>query len=160
MIACSIMRGIAVPRSSGRAATLGPKLIAAVLLISLCVPAAADDGDDRKLIGQPGYTLTDDLLRADIMRVARLSLPHLVGRKTGDEKDRACGQTDFIDAMITEIGDGSIGERTWSEAWTFQLCERTVQVPVKFEPDRNGGGTTFTLSDSGMKIGGKSGAAP
>ena len=139
---------------------MGPKLIAAVLLISLCVPAAADNGDDRKLVGRRGYTLTDELLRTDIMRVATLTVPHLVGRKTGDEKDRACKQMSFMDAMITEIGDGDIGERTWSEAWTFQLCERTVQVPIKFEPDRNRGGTTFTLSDDGMKIDGNAGAAP
>ena len=104
--------------------------------------------------------MTSELLRADIMRVARLSLPHLVEGKTGDKRDHECKQIDFMDAMVTEIGAGDIGDRTWSEAWTFQVCERTVQVPIKFEPDRNRGGTTFTLSDSGMKIGDTSGAAP
>jgi hypothetical protein len=131
--------------------------LAALLLVAST--ATADDVEDRKLIGVPGYTRTNEVPRADVIRIARLSVPALVKRKTGDKKDGDCKQTDFVDAMIIAIGDGDPGNRTWSEIWTFQVCERTVHVPIKFEPGSQGG-TNITLSDKGMIIDGNTGAAP
>jgi hypothetical protein len=144
------MRGIALPQNSHPIAagwqadrsahfekTTGGtmvrrRLVAAVLLLILGGPAAADDDEERKFIGMPGYSLTDDLLFADVVRIARHSVPALVKRKTGDKKAGDCKQTDFVDAMITAIGDGDPSKRPWFESWTFRVCERTVHVPIKF----------------------------
>jgi hypothetical protein len=136
---------------------MGRTLSAAALLLVASTAASADDVED--LIGLPGYTLTDELLRADVIRIARLSVPALVKRKTGDKKDGDCKHIDFMDAMITALGDGSYGERAWSEIWTFQACQRTVQVPIRFEPASQGG-TNITLSDDGMIVDGNNRAAP
>jgi hypothetical protein len=127
------------------------RAVAAAFLLLLSAPAAADDQDERKLIGVPGYTKTDDVLRADVMRIAQMSVPSLVKRATGDQQAENCEQIDFVDAMITAIGTGEKGGRAWSENWTFQVCERTVHMPIKFEPNGRGG-TTITLSDQSMTI--------
>jgi hypothetical protein len=138
---------------------MGRGLFVAAFLLVADTTVSADDAEDRALIGVPGYTLTNEVLRADVIRVARLSVPTLVKRKTGDEGAGECKQTDFLDAMITAIGNGGPGNRTWSEIWTFQVCERTVHVPIRFEPASQGG-ANFTLSDKGMIVDGKSEAAP
>ncbi|MFM9842705.1 MAG: hypothetical protein ACKVOI_07025 [Dongiaceae bacterium] len=124
-------------------------LTTAAMLLLFCTSAVADDQDDRKRIGVPGYTKADDRLRADVERLARAYLPALAKRQTGDQTFADCKQVAFVDAMITSIEEGGPGK--WTETWTFEVCEATVQTPIEFEPDGQGG-TFFKLSDEGMTV--------
>lgn len=97
----------------------------------------------------PGHTKTDDRLRADVEKLARAYLPALAKRKTGDKSFADCKQVAFVGAMITSIDESAPG--TWTESWTFEVCEATVQAPIEFTPDGQGG-TFFKLSDKGMTV--------
>lgn len=119
------------------------------MLLLICTSAAADEQDERRWIGVPGYTKVDDRLRADVEKLARASLPALTKRKTGDKSLGDCKQVVFVDSTITSIDESTPG--TWTESWTFEVCETTVQTPIEFTPDGQGG-TFIKLSDDGMTV--------
>ena len=127
-----------------------------MLLLLLSAPAAADD-EDRALIGIPGYTKTDDVLRADVMRLAVRYVPALAKRKTGNAMLGACRRVAFVDAMITSIDDQIRGR--WTETWTLDVCNAVVTMPISFESD-DAGGTNFKLSDDEMTVENAAGVAP
>jgi hypothetical protein len=115
-------------------------------------PLAAEGIDDRTRVGVIGDTLTNGLLRSDVLRIARMSVPALAKRASGDPKIGTCKQVDLVETVITDVGDEPPGKRAWAETWTFQVCDRRVAVPIRFEPAEIGG-TYFTLSDNGTVVG-------
>ena len=61
---------------------------------------------------------------------------------------KECKKLDVFDMRVTEVPHNVVeGDKTfkgvWKEIWTFKVCEQTVDVPITFTPDIDGGGTSF-----------------
>jgi hypothetical protein len=104
--------------------------------------------DVNAYIGRPGYSRADDVLKGDVLRLAKATMPAFVKRATGDESLLDCKQVELVDAMITRF-DETTGK--WSEDWTFQVCDTTATMPIQFEPDGQGG-TFFNLTSTGLRV--------
>lgn len=51
-----------------------------------------------------------------------------------------------VDAPKHDVEEGGkVIKGVWTEIWTFKVSDKLVEVPVKFIPDSDGGGTTFTI---------------
>jgi hypothetical protein len=94
----------------------------------------------------PGSTNASPVLIKDAM------LPAIMGAVVRSGlKD--CKDVDVFDMRVTEPAHDVVeGDKTfkgvWKETWIFKTCGQMIDVPIRFTPDANGGGTTFTTDSA------------
>ena len=91
----------------------------------------------------PGVTEASPLLVKDAM-VAASTRAHLLAPGTN------CPPAEVYDMRVAVpqrdvAGNGRIQRGVWDERWTFRVCGKTVEVPIRFIPDADGGGTSFVI---------------
>jgi hypothetical protein len=94
----------------------------------------------------PGETEASPPLVKDAMVAASTRAHQLVpGAK--------CAPAEVFDMRVAKsqhdvVENGRTLRGVWDERWTFRVCGKTVEVPIRFIPDANGGGTTFVIPSS------------
>lgn len=94
----------------------------------------------------PGASHASPVLINDAMMSAITSAALQPGLK-------GCKDFEVFDMRVTQpVHDVTEGNKTikgvWDEIWTFKACGRAVDVALRFVPDSNGGGTTFTVKQA------------
>jgi hypothetical protein len=89
----------------------------------------------------PGSTYAGPILVRDAMQSATAGAFVRSGSKD-------CKDVDVLDMQVAEqphevVEEGKTFKGVWKEIWTFKVCGKTIDVPIAFIPDANGGGTTF-----------------
>jgi hypothetical protein len=100
------------------------------------------DDSLRVVLVNEGETLTNPSLMRDMGHLAALAATNLV-RRTNPRCDGAglrMGPTRVVDrSRLGSYSHGAYFSGGWSEAWTFVVCGRRVEIPVTFTADANGG---------------------
>jgi hypothetical protein len=100
------------------------------------------DNSLRAVLVNEGETLTNPSLMRDMGHLAALAATNLV-RRTDPRCDGAglrMGPTRVVDrSRLGAYSHGAYFSGSWSEAWTFLVCGRRVEIPVTFTADANGG---------------------
>lgn len=95
----------------------------------------------------PGNTLADYKLVKDATNSVMMG----AALKT---KQPNCREMSIFDMVITKEPVFDTNKKqagAWEETWTVQACAMRVGIPLKFVPDPDGKGTSFTLSIKPVK---------
>jgi hypothetical protein len=89
----------------------------------------------------PGTSLADVTLVRDAMSVAW-------AMAAANSENKGCSYINMLDMDVTEqphdvVENGATLRGVWKEKWTFLACGTKVDVPMKFVPDADGGGTSY-----------------
>jgi len=101
----------------------------------------ADDSLRVALVNE-GDTLANPSLMRDMGHLAALAATNLVRRTDPrcEGSDLRMGTTRIVDrSRLGTYSHGAYFSGSWSEAWTFLVCGRRVEIPVTFTADANGG---------------------
>lgn len=91
----------------------------------------------------PGETAASPVLVKDAM-VAASTRAHLLAPGAN------CPPAEVFDMRVAApqhdaVENGRTLRGVWDERWTFRVCGKTVEVPIRFIPDADGGGTSFVI---------------
>jgi hypothetical protein len=110
-------------------------------LAHLMVLRMADDAL-RVLVVNEGETLANPSLMRDMAHLAAAAATSVA--RTADPgcdgADLRMGPTRIVDrARLGTYFYGAYFSGSWSEAWTFLVCRKRIEIPITFTADANGG---------------------